>query len=647
MATDAASLVTLPALVESTPHHRPHVDPAEAFPQADANVLRVVLYQLTGDPELAAMDVVKVPVRGGAFFAPGLGDVDREKVVARATELFAGSPVETPPPPPREEAARLMEMLAGRPLTPAEVGIGFEELALDEFPRDVAWTSGPPPQLSDFRVVIIGAGISGIAAGVLCRRLGIEFDILERQEHLGGTWMLNTYPECRVDTTSFLYQFKFEKRYPWPEYFAPREGTLEYLRHIAAKHDVTRSMRFGVEVTDARWDDARGVWQLTTRTKDGRVEEGTCNVVISASGLFSTPRLPEIEGLSDFSGDVCHTAAWDRSIDLQGKRVALIGNGSTGTQVMPALARSAEQLFVYQRTPNWIAPSAGYKVAVTDEVQWLFDHVPYYWNWFCYSVFAATSALQDAQEYDADWQGSGGLINERNDALRTTLTEYIRSKVGADPVLFEKCVPSYAPLGRRLVVDGGWYDALPLPNVELVSERISHVTERGIVTSDGVERTIDALVLATGFQVSKFFWPINYIGRGGITMHDTWDRDGARSYLGMVAPGFPNLFTFYGPNASPRAGGFYSFAEIWARYVLSAIVKLLESGHSALEVRQEVFDDYNRRLDEATQNIIWENESAGGYYVNEHGRSSINMPWRVDEYYSWVREADLADYSLR
>lgn len=621
-----------------------------ALDLANLNVLRIALYQLTGDEVLAQMRVDKVPMRGGAFFAYVLNERFHEPLKEKALAYLRSTKGEAPPPPDDDEARRLMELLTGEPLSDREFRFGLEELAFADFPREANWTRvEKPPRAESFEIVIVGAGASGIVAAIQFEKLGIPYRIIERQSDLGGTWQLNHYPDARVDTNSYLYQFKFVKNYPWTEYFASQKEVRGYLERVAREYGVADKIEFDVELRKATYVEESGTWDLELLDCSGVTSRVNANVVVSAAGLFSTPKVPDIPGIETFEGRIFHTTDWDDAYDYSGARLAVIGNGSTGTQLMPKLAEDAAHLTVYQRTPQWVSKMEGYRETIPAGVRWLFDNVPFYWNWYCYSSQMTTSGMQGAQVYDREWQRNGGQISERNDGLRKALVEYIESKVGHDPDLVAKVTPEYAPLARRLVVDNGWYDALLRDNVDLVDCGIERITSTGIVDNDGFETPLDAIALAAGFEVSRYMWPVEYVGRGGTTLENLWEADGARAYLGMTMPQFPNLFVFYGPNAQPRAGGFLSWVEIWSRYVARSVVTLIESGHRTIEVRRDVFEDYNARMDEAMTDLIWENEgpkSTTNYYVNRHGRQNVQMPWLLDEYHEWVVEPDMNDYHL-
>ncbi|GAB7356560.1 hypothetical protein MBLNU459_g7295t1 [Dothideomycetes sp. NU459] len=622
-----------------------------AIDKSNMNALRLALLEVTGDQDLAKMRTRRHAIRGGAMFAHVLAEEEIPALKTKAFAYLSARKPDDPIPPPlsRPEAKKLMDIFGDEPVGDSEFEYNFEELALEEFPRTAQWTAKKPSvdKIAGFKIVVIGGGISGLAAAIQFKRLGLNFQVLERQGGIGGTWLLNTYPDARVDTSSFLFQFKFVKNYPWSEYFASAGETRKYLEHVAEQYDVKDHFRFNREVLSCIWHEDPSEWELAIKHADGHMEIIRCNAVVSGSGLFATPnKEPNIKGYKDFKRPTFHTAKWDHSVDYRDKRVALLGTGSTGTQLAPTVARHAKSLTVYQRTPNWIMNMEGYRDRIDDHTRYIFDHMPYYWNWYCYSSHVASQQLQHLQPYDREWQAKGGIINERNDKVRQALTEYVESKAEGVPGLLEKILPKHAPLVRRLVVDNGFYDMLRRENVELVTDKIDTFTETGIKTVDGVEREFDVVVLGTGFKVSQYFWPCEYVGRDGATMEELWKKDGARSYLGLVTPGFPNFFSFYGPNHQPRSGGFYSWGEIWARYTATCIIRLIENDEKSMDVRRDVFDEYNTKLDAEAKGLIWE-EAGHGYYVNEWGRQSVNVPWKTADYHRMVSKPNFDDFDIR
>ena len=620
----------------------------KAVDSSQTNALRLALYQTTRDPALANLKLDRLAVRGGAQFQIVVAAEDIPVLKDKVVRYLLNPPLPVPPPPEPAETRELLQMFCGRALSENFIRFGMEELAFDPFPRDVHWSKTADPKLrTDINVLVVGGGISGLAAAVQLKRLGIPFEVVERQGGIGGTWQRNIYPGARVDTSSFMYQFKFEKNYPWTEYFASRAETKRYVEYIAAKHGVVSNFRFNTEVTAAHWDEARARWIVTLRDADGSEETRNANFIITGSGLFSTIKLPNIPGIEDFQGKIFHSTQWDPHYSYAGKRIAVIGTGSTGVQLMPELAEAAGQLTVYQRTANWIAAAPGYRSRVSEEARFLFDGIPYYWNWYCFASFDTSIQLQNAQTYDHEWRKSHAGVSEANEKIKATLVDYIHNRLGDREDLIRKCMPDHPPLARRLVVDNGFYDALLKPTVELVTEEIEGVTPSGIRSRDGVTREFDLIVLASGFHVTKYLAPVDYVGRDEMTLDRAWARDGARSYLGMAMPGFPNLLMMYGPNGQPRSGGFYSWAEIWARYACALIVETIEGNWRSFDVKDEVFEDYNKRLDQADKEILWAQEGSKSYFVNQFGRSAVNIAFRTEDYHAMVAKPDLNDFVMK
>jgi 4-hydroxyacetophenone monooxygenase len=346
-----------------------------------------------------------------------------------------------------------------------------------------------------------------------------------------------------------------------------------------------------------------------------------------------------------------HTAECTGDEDLDGKRVAIIGNGSTGVQMLSSVQRRASAVGVYQRTPQWITPRERYGEPISPETRWLLDTMPYYWNWYCYSVATMRLDGQLLQEPDPQWRAGGGLVSAGNDSYRESLREYIKAKLPGRPDLWEKLTPSHAPMARRLIVDNNWYSSLLEDHVELVSEGIERFTPTGIRTVDGVEREYDVVFTATGFAVQKYMWPTEYRGLGGVSLEEVWadpDSGGPRAYLGLTVPDFPNLFVMYGPNSQNRAGSLIVWIETWSRYIAEHLIHLIEGGHRYASVRQDVFEDYNKRLDEAMLSLIWMDEGSKdrNYYVNEFGRQQVNIPWRLEQQHELFETYNPDDYHV-
>ncbi|MFT4230529.1 MAG: NAD(P)/FAD-dependent oxidoreductase [Microbacterium sp.] len=632
-----------------------HTEVDEAFidralDDADMNALRMALYQATGDESLLAIPLKNVPVYGGATMLTEVADDAVGIVRAKAKEFLRELPAVVETVPDDAQLRRMLEAFRDETLSEQDWAYRRALPAFEDFPRLARW-SGDAPQLPEgFEVAIVGAGYAGIAMGVQLVQLGIPFTIYERRDELGGVWSINTYPDVRVDTHHFLYQFFFEKKYPWTQWFPRGHEVREYLERVAKKHGVYDHISFGSDVEGAVFDEPTGTWELSVRV-GGEVRRTTVTAVVAASGTFANPKRPDIPGLDVFRGQVIHTAECDGTEDFTGKAVAVIGNGSTGVQMLSAVHRQCARLGVFQRTPQWIAPRERYGDPVIPETRWLIDTMPYYWNWYCYSIATMRLAGQLTQEPDPEWKAKGGLVNEANDNVRATLTAYIDAKVGHRPDLRDRLVPDYAPMARRMVVDNGWYATLLEDDVELVTDPIERITETGIRTADGVEREYDVILLATGFEVEKYLFPAQYRGLHGQRLEDLWTDpagDGPRAHLSLTVPDFPNLFIMYGPNSQNRAGSLIVWVETWAKYIGEALVALVESGGRYVNVRREAFEDYNAKLDEAMAGLIWYDEGSRhkNYYVNSFGRQQVNVPWRLEKHHELLSHFRPEEYDI-
>jgi 4-hydroxyacetophenone monooxygenase len=607
---------------------------------ADLNAVRVALYQHTHDPEIAALPV-----------AAQLDDAGRELLIGKAVAWLeqhaaAGMPEE----PPEDELRVLMNMATGDDMGDLEFASRRELPAFKPFPLTTTWT-GPKPDIPEgFQVAVIGSGFSGIAMAVQLELLGIPYVVLERRPEPGGTWSVNRYPDIRVDTISITYEFAFEKAYRWSEYFGRGAEVRGYLDHVSKKYGVHANTRFNRELKRATFDEDRDVWVLELDTPDG-LEVVEANAIVNAVGTFTNPKFPNFEGKELFEGQIVHPARWPDDLDLTGKRVAIIGNGSTGVQLLAPIAEDAAQVHVFQRTPQWISPRDKYGQPVEPEVRWLLDNFPGYWNWWRYMAIAALFGTHGFLIPDDEWVAQGGKFNPMNDKLRDDLTAYIKVQTGGRQDLIDRLIPDYAPFSRRPVVDNGWYRALTRDNVELVTDGIVRFTPAGIETDDGQVREVDVVITATGFEVVEYLAPTQYTGRRGVKLHDFWSVDGPRAYLGMMVPNFPNMFMLYGPNSQPLSGGtgLPVWYVIWSAYSAQCIVRMIEEGKSRVEIAKDAYDRYNEALDkEASKLLLLREEGAPSknYYVNPNGRLQVNAPWYGPEYHRMCTQVDWDDIDL-
>ena len=607
---------------------------------ADLNGVRVALYHQTRDPEIAALPMTLA-----------LDDTQRQLLIDKATAwLEENASTRRLPTPPDAELRELLNLATKEEMGDLEFEARRFLPAFEDFPFMIEWEGEQPAIPAGFSVAIIGSGFSGLAMAVQCERLGLPYTVFERRPEPGGTWSVNRYPDIRVDTISITYEFAFEKDYRWSEYFGRGKEVREYLEMVSKKFGVYANTKFSHDLQKATFDEARDVWVLEFDTPDGlQTHEG--NFIVNGVGTFANPRFPSFEGQETFEGQILHPARWPADFDASGKRIAVVGNGSTGVQLLAPIAEAAEHVTVFQRTPQWISPRDKYGQAMEPEILWLIDHFPGYWNWWRYMAIAGLFGTHGFIVPDEEWVAKGGNWNPMNDQLRSDLTAYIGAQVGGDPELIEKLVPDYAPFSRRPVVDNRWYQSLTRDNVDLVTDPIVRFTSTGIETTDGTLHEVDIVVTATGFEVMKYLWPADYLGTEGQSIHDFWSKDGPRAYLSMMTPNFPNMFMLYGPNSQPLSGGtgLPIWYVIWSAYAARCITRLLQEGKSRVEVRNDAYERYNQALDaEAADLLLMQNEGARdkNYYINEHGRMQVNAPWYGPEFHRMCTNVDWDDLEL-
>ena len=505
--------------------------------------------------------------------------------------------------------------------------------------------AGSSPSL---RVVIVGAGASGICAGIKLQEAGLEFEIIERNSDVGGVWHENTYPGCGVDTANHLYSYSFELNHNWSLYYVKRDELKSYLSGCADKHGLRSKIRFDTEVVSLSFDARSQTWHGITVDKQGQRQAFDADVVISSVGQLNQPSVPSIPGLNDFKGQAVHTAQWDDSIDLRGRRVAIVGTGASGIQVGPAIVSSASHLTIFQRSAPWVLPRHNFHREVSEGTKLALANIPFYAVWYrFYLLWAFGDGLHGALQRDPSWPGSLSISKE-NDDIRQVWLRYLHQEIGDDPDLLAKVTPDYPPFGKRSLKDTYWYRMLKEPHVDLITERIERITESSIRTADGSEHPVDAIIFATGFHASRMLYPMEISGLDGRTIRHIWGDDDPRAYLGMTVPNFPNLFLTYGPNTNLGHGGSILFhTECQVRYILGCIELLLRGGCKSIECKQRVHDEYNSRVDAAHGRMVWSHPAVSNWYKNDRGRVTTNSPWKLIDYWEMTRKPDPSDFILR
>jgi 4-hydroxyacetophenone monooxygenase len=499
----------------------------------------------------------------------------------------------------------------------------------------------------DFRVVVIGAGMSGLLAAHRLQQAGVPFVVVEKDSEVGGTWWENTYPGCRVDNPNHNYSYSFAQRHDWPLHFSTQDVLADYFRRCADTLGLRDHIRFRTEVVSMTWSEADLEWTLQLQTPAGP-DTITANAVVSAVGQLNRPSYPNIEGRESFAGPAFHSARWDHEVDLAGKRAAVIGTGASALQFIPEIAPVVGELVVFQRTPPWLAPTPDYHDEVAPGLRWLYKHVPSYseWNRFWIFWIMGDGVLPNVT-VDPSFPPTEQSVSEANELFRQLLTEYLQAEFGDRPDLHAAVVPNYPPGAKRMLRDNGiWARTLKRDDVRFVTTGIERITETGITTVDGEHHEVDVVIYGTGFQASKFLTPMEVYGRGGIELHDQWGGD-ARAYLGVAVPGFPNLFCLYGPNTNIVVNGsIVYFSECGVRYVLGLLELALGSGHRAIEVRKDVHDEFNERVDRGNRGMAWGVSGVSTWYKNEHGHVAQNWPFTLLEYWQRTREPNADDFEL-
>lgn len=525
-------------------------DLSSAIAEGDIRVLLMVLMHMTGDekwlepPYKPKRDIRLIP-----DLDAGVPKEIQDEIRAAVLNLFAaGTPKPVITDPGDELVLKMMRATLGENVTPEYAPLMREEMGF--VPREARWHKRPADEtLARQHVLIVGAGVCAIALGVALGRLAVPYTIVEKQAEIGGTWYVNRYPGCGVDTPNHSYSFSFGARNPWTRYFAQRQELLDYLLKVVREYGIRKNVRLNTELVASRWDESKRRWISMLKTKDGE-ETFELTALVSAIGQLNDPSPARFEGDEDFKGLKVHSAMWSEDIKLDGKHVAVIGTGATAMQLVPAIADRVASVTVYQRTAQWARPVKGYSDPITEGAQWLLAHLPFYVQWYRFNMFwRYGDGLLPFLRKDPAWPHPDRAVNKGNDRHRQELTDFILSELKDRPDLIEKCVPTYPPYGKRILLDNNWFRTLTKPNVELVTDKIDRFAPEGVVTADGGLRRHDIIVISTGFKVSEMAARLNITGREGKNLKQAWGDDNPTAYLGLTVPDFPNLFLMLGPNS--------------------------------------------------------------------------------------------------
>ncbi|NKX89981.1 flavin-containing monooxygenase [Nocardia coubleae] len=483
------------------------------------------------------------------------------------------------------------------------------------------------PEIRHVRIIIVGSGLSGVGAAVRLSQQGhTDFLVLERGPDVGGTWRVNTYPGAGCDVPSQLYSYSFALNPNWTRSFSPQAEIERYIRDVSERFGVRDKHIFDCEMTAARWNDTDGRWEI--HTSRGQF---TADVVVSAAGVLAEPNLPDIKGMSSFEGEIFHSARWNHESTLAGKRVAVIGTGSSAVQIIPSIAPEVASLDVYQRTATWVMPHLGRRYTAVE--RFAFRRIP----GFQRLVRAMIYLLREIfVVFQAKYPRAAVLLE-----LVGRVKMFLEIR---DPQVRRKVLPAHRLGCKRMLVSNRFYPALDRDNVDLVTDSIAEVRANSIVTEDGTEREVDAIVLCTGFQVSDSPTYNLYVGRDGRTLSEIGEAEGYRNYKGTTVANFPNLFFMLGANSGLNYTSLIYIMESQFRYLISALETMEQRGLRTVEVRKDAEEEYNRGIQRKMAKTVWATGGCRSWFLDSTGNNAVLWPDFSFRYRRQMRAFDLEAY---
>ncbi|WP_232676389.1 NAD(P)/FAD-dependent oxidoreductase [Nocardioides sp. R-C-SC26] len=481
----------------------------------------------------------------------------------------------------------------------------------------------------DVDTLIIGSGFAGLCAAIKLQEAGErDFVVIEKGSTVGGTWRDNTYPGAACDVPSQLYSFSFAPNPDWSMSFSPQPEILAYLERVARDSGTLDRFVFDTTVENARWDGGQDRWLVST---SGATY--AARVVISGAGGLSAPKLPAIDGIEDFAGEIFHSARWDHDVDLAGKRVAVIGTGASSIQIVPAIQPTVGHLDVYQRTAPWVIPRNDRRYPAFERAA--LRHVP---------------GLQDLYRTAIYW-GREGYVPAftRAPKLATPAKQMALANIRkgiSDPALRAKVTPDFQIGCKRILISNTYYPALAADNTDLVTDPIARITPSGIVTSDGTERAIDVLIVATGFHTTELPITEHLVGRSGTTLADRWEETGMSAYKGTAVADFPNLFFIVGPNTGLGHSSMVFMIESQVTYIVDAIRSMRRNGYSSVEVREDVERAWSASLQQRMKRTVWSTGGCASWYLDKHGNNTTLWPRSTFSFRGALARFDAGSYRV-
>lgn len=481
---------------------------------------------------------------------------------------------------------------------------------------------------NELSVGIIGAGPGGLALGIFLQKAGFrDFTIFDREDGVGGTWRVNTYPGLACDVKSHLYSFSFHLNAGWSRLWSGQPEILRYFEECAEKYRLRSHLALNTEIVAAHWDADAQSWRLTTATGERHVVD----VVVSAVGLFAQPVLPTLVEEEPFTGTVMHSSRWDHSVSLDGARVAVLGTGSTASQVLPELAKVAERVYSVQRSPTWILPKPDR--LYTEREKWVFSHVP-----LAKKFYRTRLWMRSERNISVIENGS-----DKTQEFKAIALAHLEAEV-SDPELRAMLTPDH-PLGcKRLVFSSDFIPALTQPNVEVIASPAKALRAQSLVTEDGAELGVDVVVCATGYAAADYLGQVDVVGANGVALRDEW-RDGAHAYLGMAVPGFPNFFMLYGPNTNVGSNSVIFMLEAQAHYIVRLLKHMRRTGKRSVAVRPEAMAAFLAKIDRWMEGTVWTTRCSN-YFRTANGRVVTQWPRSARAFWTMTRRFRRDDYTF-
>ena len=486
------------------------------------------------------------------------------------------------------------------------------------------------PASNDPAIVIIGSGFAGLCMAIALKRVGYHhFVILEKNDDLGGTWRDNEYPGCACDVPSHMYSFSFELNPGWSRMFAPQPEIWNYMRQCVRKYGIGAHIRFGCSVEDMEWDDTIERWRIATAAG----EVYTARAIVAGIGALHLPSVPEIPDSDQFAGAAFHSAQWDRSCGLSGQRVAVIGTGASAIQFVPQIAKQADQVYVFQRTPPWIHPRPDFEIPPAVR-----------------ATFAAAPPVMRTFRNGIYWvleiRAAGFAVHPRLMAPLQWMAERHITRQISDPALRAKVTPDYTIGCKRILLSSDYYPALTRPNVKLVTDPISRITKSGLVCTDGSAYEVDVIIYGTGFKTAEALAELNVAGRDGVKLRDVW-RGGIEAYRGVTVAGFPNFFLLLGPNTGLAHNSVIFMIESQVQHVMSCLRLLARQKGKTIEVRAPALHRFNDGIQRRLGRAVWSEGGCASWYLDADGVNRALWPGFSFEYWARTRRARRADYAIR